>query len=108
MRLNREKRFLRFRGRLDSVNGVGVNILIRKGATLVTSPNDIIGEFPELQKLKEKIVKDNVFIKKEYRKIYNILNDIPITLDEISMKTRKYYKMYFKFIEFNGNRRFNR
>ena len=108
MRLSKEKKFLRFHGRLDSVNGVGVNILIRKGATLVISPNDIIGEFPELQKLQEKIVKNNVFIKKEYRKIYNVLNDIPITLDEISMKTRKYYKMYFKIIEFNGNRRFNR
>lgn len=97
-----------FHGRLDSVNGVGVNILIKKGAILVTSPNDIIDEYPELQKLKKRIVTNNVFIKKEYRKIYNILTDIPITLDEISIKTRKYCKMYFKSIEFNGNRRFNK
>ena len=89
MRLNREKRFLLFHGRLDSVNGVGVNILIKKGAILVTSPNDIIDEYPELQSVKNGIVKNNEFIKKEYRKIYDILSDIPITIDEISMKTRK-------------------
>ena len=77
-----------FHGRLDNVNGVGVNILIRKGAILVASPNDIINEFPEFQILKNKIVNNNIFIKKEYRKIYNILNDIPISLDEISLKTQ--------------------
>ena len=85
-----------FLGRLDSVNGVGVNKLIKDGANLVTSPNDIIEEFPELQNLKNRIVKNNVFIKKEYRKIYDVLSDIPMSLDEISIKTRKHHKMYFK------------
>ena len=79
---------MHFHGRLDNVNGIGVNILIRKGAILVTSPNDIINEFSEFQVLKNRIVSNNILIKKEYRKIYNILNDIPISLDEISIKTQ--------------------
>ena len=72
------EKYLHFHGRLDSINGVGVNILIKKGATMVTSPNDIINEFPEFQVLKNKMLNNNSLIKREYRKIYNILNDIPI------------------------------
>ena len=98
MQWNREKRFLRFLGRLDSINGVGVNILIKKGAIMVTSPNDIIDEFPEFQGLKNKIVNNNSFIKKEYRKIYNVLNDIPISLDEISIKTKNTVKCTLKLL----------
>ena len=76
-----------FPGRLDSKNGVGVNRLIQQGAILVTSPNDIISEIPEIQERNRRIIKNNDLIKKEYRKIYSVLNDIPISSDEISIKT---------------------
>ena len=75
-----------FHGRLDNVNGFGVNKLIKEGAILAISPNDIINEFNELKE--NKVINHNDFIKKEYRKIYNYLNDIPISLDEIAIKTQ--------------------
>ena len=86
------EKLFHFLGRLDNVNGVGLNNLIKKGAILVTSPEDIIAEIPELQNLNGKVVQHNTLIKKEYRKIYNILSDIPISLDEISIKTQNSVK----------------
>lgn len=76
-----------FLGRLDNKNGVGVNRLIKEGAIMAISVNDIIEEIPEFQGLVKKISINNNFIKKEYRRIYNVLNDEPITLDEICIKT---------------------
>ena len=52
------------------------------------SPKDIIDEIPEFRNLNKKIVKYNSFVKKEYRKIYSVLNDEPISLDEISIETK--------------------
>lgn len=95
---NREKKFLLFLGRLDSINGTGVNILIKKGAILVTSPKDIINEIPELKNPDKIIIKHNTFIKREYRKIYNVLSDIPISLDEISIKTKNNIKCTLKLL----------
>ena len=92
------EKYLHFHGRLDSINGVGVNILIKKGATMVTSPNDIINEFPEFQVLKNKMLNNNSLIKREYRKIYNILNDIPISLDEISIRTQNTIKCTLRLL----------
>lgn len=82
---------MQFLGRLDSKNGIGVNKLIKEGAILVTSPNDIIDELPAFKLLEKKIVQNN-FVKKEYRKIYSILNDEPISIDEISIKTNNTIK----------------
>ncbi len=81
-----------FHGRLDSVNGVGVNKLIKNGAILVTSPSDIIDEIPEFQGLEKRIIKRNNLVKKEYRKIYEILDEIPIGIDEIAIKTQNSVK----------------
>ena len=75
-------------GRLDNKNGVGVNKLIKEGASMVISPNDIIDEIPEFQSLVKTNIRQNSSVKKEYRKIYSLLNDEPMTLDEISLKTK--------------------
>ena len=75
-------------GRLDSKNGVGVNRLIKEeGAIMTISVGDIIDEIPEFQDLVKEISKQNDFVKKEYRKIYSILNEEPLGLDEICFKT---------------------
>ena len=74
-------------GRLDSKNGIGVNNLIKRGAIMVTSAKDIVDEIPKFQFLIKRIPKRNDFVKKEYRKIYSILNDEPISIDEICSKT---------------------
>ena len=89
---SRERKCLLFHGRLDSVNGVGVNKLIKNGAILVTSPSDIIDEIPEFQGLEKRIIKRNNLVKKEYRKIYEILDEIPIGIDEIAIKTQNSVK----------------
>lgn len=86
-------------GRLDTVNGRGVNILIKNGAILASSPSDIIDEIPEFQQLKKKIVvKHNTSVKREYRKIYNVLSDIPVSLDEISIRTQNNIKCSLKLL----------
>jgi len=54
---------------------------------MCVSPNDILEEIPEFQKLEKRIVKRGSVIKKEYRRIYNLLNDEPVSLDEICIKT---------------------
>lgn len=87
MQRNKVKKFLHFLGRLDSTNGVGVNHLIKEGAIMTISVKDIISEIPEFQNLVKPVPVNNSFIKKEYRRIYSILNEEPITLDEISIKT---------------------
>ena len=84
---SRKKRFLQFLGRLDIIGGIGVNRLIKEGAIMVTNVKDIINNIPEFQELKKENIKQNYFVKKEYRKIYSILNDEPCSLDEISFKT---------------------
>ena len=86
-------------GRLDTVNGRGVNILIKNGAILASSPSDIIDEILEFQQLKKKIVvKHNTSVKREYRKIYNVLSDIPVSLDEISIRTQNNIKCSLKLL----------
>ena len=96
---SKERRFLLCLGRLDTVNGRGVNILIKNGAILASSPSDIIDEIPEFQQLKKKIVvKHNTSVKREYRKIYNVLSDIPVSLDEISIRTQNNIKCSLKLL----------
>ncbi len=74
-------------GRLDNKNGIGVNRLIQKGAKLVLSASDIVNDFEEFKSRSKKIIFQNNQVKKEYRKIYNLLSDEPMSLDEISLKT---------------------
>ncbi|MCI9287519.1 MAG: hypothetical protein HFJ57_06110 [Clostridia bacterium] len=75
-------------GRLDSKQGIGVNRLIQKGAKLVIGVSDIIDEFDDLKNYSKRMIIHNKRIKKEYRKIYNLLSDVPMSLDEISGKTQ--------------------
>ena len=74
-------------GRLDSKYGVGVNKLIQDGAKFVTNINDILNEFSDWKNRKKRVINYNMNVKKEYRRIYNIINDIPMSIDEISLKT---------------------
>ena len=74
-------------GRLDNKYGVGVNRLIQDGAKIVTNVNDILNDFLDWKNKKKRLVNYNMNVKKEYRKIYEVLNKIPISIDEISLKT---------------------
>lgn len=74
-------------GRLDNAYGVGVNKLIKNGAKLVTNINDILEDFTDWKKKKKRINKYNLNIKREYRKIYNVIGENPMSIDEIAIKT---------------------
>lgn len=54
---------------------------------MCVSLKDILEAIPEFQNLGKRIVKRGPVIKKEYRRIYNLLNDKPVSLDEICLKT---------------------
>jgi DNA processing protein len=75
-------------GRLDSIYGIGVNRLIQNGAKLVIDENDIIDEFEIFKNRSKRMITQNPRVKKEYRKIYDVLGDFPISLEEISIKTQ--------------------
>lgn len=79
---------MRYLGRLDSKNGVGVNKLIKDGAKMVVCVNDILDDFEEFKNRKRRKVVQNNVVKKEYRKIYELLGNNPISAEEISIKTK--------------------
>ena len=69
--------------------GAGTNDLIKQGAILVTSPDDILRKFHVISK-KERfnIVKEDQEsnIKKEYLDIYNYITYIPINIEVLAKK----------------------
>ena len=82
---------------IDNIKGVGTNNLIKKGAILVTEPNEIIERYND-KKIKQLTIEDlektnsislsNLEdIKEEYRQIYKELY-IPLNVNEINAKTK--------------------
>lgn len=81
---------------VNDVHGIGTNRLIRNGAKIVTSTEDIIKEFPFLSykvPIKEKENKNRKVKKicdnKEYNEIYQWINEDTISLNEIYNKSNK-------------------
>lgn len=70
-------------GNIDTINSSGTNNLIKNGAKLVTSIEDILNEI-EL-KQKEKVVE--IEISEEYKKVYDILTISPMHINEICKKS---------------------
>ena len=77
---------------IEEKEGIGTNRLIKKGAKLVTCPEDIIEEL----KLNVEIPKDeDIQIKikesavpEEYLSVYKYINENPINVDELCKKTK--------------------
>lgn len=78
---------MQFHGRLDNKNGVGVNNLIKNGAKMAVCANDILEDFEEFKNRKKRMIIQNNRVKKEYRKIYEVLGNEPLSVEEISDKT---------------------
>jgi DNA processing protein len=81
---------------LNNLHGVGTNRLIREGAKIVTSTEDIIKEFPYLKyKIppKEKEIKiytsRKICKNKEYNDIYQLITENPISLNEVCQQSSK-------------------
>lgn len=70
-------------GNVDIINSSGTNELIKNGAILVTDIKDILNEITI--KNQEKIKKEE--INQEYKKIYDVLTNTPIHINEICKKT---------------------
>ena len=85
-------------GRLDNKNGVGVNRLIKDGAIMSICAEDILKDFEKFKYRKKRKVFQNSRVKKEYRKIYELLSDIPISIEEISIKTNNTIKCTSKLL----------
>ena len=85
-------------GRLDSKNGVGINNLIKNGAKLITNADDMLKDLEGFKNRKKRMIIQNSRVKKEYRKIYEILSEEPISLEEISFKTNNTIKCTLKLL----------
>ena len=76
MTIEQEKCVFCIPSNLDSIKGVTPNLLIKKGAKLVTVVEDIVNEYKYLNLTKQKIVKRNIDVcdvNSEYIEIYNLL-----------------------------------
>lgn len=80
------KRVFAIPGKLDNSFGVGVNKLIKEGAILTTEIEDILTSYPQFLNKKRKSESQKK-IKKEYRKIYNILSDSDSSIDDLILQT---------------------
>lgn len=89
-------------GKLDSSVGVGVNNMIKKGATLTTKIEDILSNYPQfknrLRITTSKKSSESEKIKKEYKEIYIILKKEGKYLDEILEYTKKSIKDILKIL----------
>lgn len=83
-------------------HGIGPNNLIRNGAILVTCPKDIIEEYKFLEYDQNKAVSENSLEdqeskkelkkelkNKEYEDIYSLINEKPISINEIYLKSKE-------------------
>lgn len=82
-------------GNLDNPFGIGVNRMIKEGAILTTCIEDILINYPQFMNRKWKEVSR---IKREYKKIYGILEDGECTIDELLEKTKYNIKEIIKVL----------
>lgn len=76
---------------IDSTTGYGTGMLIKEGAKLVLSPQDILEEFGF--RLESEVIieddKQDIEIDDEYKCVYNVLSKIPINTNEICKRVNK-------------------
>jgi DNA processing protein len=76
-------------GSLDNSKSLGTNIMIKKGAKLVTCVDDIVENYGflhkdnVLQEVPDLILED---VDDEYKDVYKIISNVPIDINQISKK----------------------
>ncbi|NOX90099.1 MAG: DNA-processing protein DprA, partial [Calditrichaeota bacterium] len=76
-------------GPVLSPKSMGCNKLIKEGATLVQSPEEIIDELaPQLELSRKKEAKKIPELQGSLKKIYEILSAEPLHVDQIAIKTQ--------------------
>lgn len=73
---------------LGANKGVGTNELIKGGAILTTSVNDIFMKIGLNKRVREKDVRKIIKVESCYRNVYNSLENMPLTVDKISQKCK--------------------
>lgn len=81
---------------IEDIHGKGTNKLIRKGATLITSTQEIIEEFEflsfkEINDSKTKAIRSKI-VKKEYQEIYNLIKNGASNINAICKESEKSIK----------------
>lgn len=81
---------------IEDIHGKGTNKLIRKGATLITSTQEIIEEFEflsfkEINDNKTKAIRSKI-VKKEYQEIYNLIKNGASNINAICEESEKSIK----------------
>lgn len=75
-------------GSLDNPKSIGTNNLIKEFAKIVTSPKDVINNYNFLHKIE---VNSNTLVEEqipeEYKKIYSLITDISININDIAKKS---------------------
>lgn len=92
-----EKKVFAIPGKLDNSFGVGVNKLIKEGAILTTEIEDILINYPQFMDRKRKS-EGQKRIKKEYRKVYKILNREDSSIDDLLIQTNYGIKELIKIL----------
>lgn len=86
--IEQEKKVFAIPGIIGTVGGVGVNNLIKKGAILTTTVEDILRHYPQFASKKRIDNKRKPAIKKEYIEIYKILEKQESSIENIAMHTK--------------------
>ena len=74
---------------LENRKGIVTNELIQKGGYLVTKVEDILEKYSDIKFVKKVENKeDNKNIEEEFKKIYNVLSDEPIDINNICRVTK--------------------
>ena len=81
---------------IEDIHGKGTNKLIRKGATLITSTQEIIEEFgflsfKKINDNKTKAIKSKI-VKKEYQEIYNLIKNGASNINTICKESEESIK----------------
>ncbi len=92
-----EKLVFAIPGRLNNSFGIGVNNLIKEGAVLTTKIEDILINYPQFINKKRKSECQNK-IKKEYKKVYQVLSKTECTIDNLITQTNYEIKELLKIL----------
>ena len=82
--------YIAFHGSLDNLKSIGTNNLIKEGAKIAVTPEDIIKNYTFMHKVNEfnKKIEVEDDIEDEYKPIYNAIRKDAMDLNDIAKQTK--------------------